>query len=183
MFISEHFLEKHQKKCIHRKFLLILKTKLQLRTTKPSVRKFIPSNLPPAITSLEFLKSEKGKPILFFRGHLFYKDRGIETRIYWKCQNYRKTKCAARVTTVNNNLVKTWKEHNHCGDAGKVEVVQALNTIRTYAETTNRTPHSIISNVSRTLSQAAAPNLPSVDTMIRTIRNIRNRKNCRYRPF
>jgi hypothetical protein len=109
--------------------------------------------------SVEFLKSEKGKPKLCFSGHLFYKDKQNEKKIFWKCQNYRKTKCAARVTTVDNTIVKTWKEHNLCGDAAGVEAAQLLDTIRTCAETTNMTPHSIISNVSRTCSQAAAPKL------------------------
>lgn len=125
--------------------------------------------------SVEFLKSEKGKQKLCFSGHLFFKEKQNEKKFFWKCQNYRKTKCAARVTTVDNTVVETWKEHNHSGDAAVIEAAHLLDTIRTRAETTNNRPHTIISSVSRTCSPAAATQLPSVDAMKRTIRNIRKR--------
>lgn len=125
--------------------------------------------------SVQFLKSEKGKPVLCVGGHLFYKDKQNDTKIHWKCKNYRRSKCVARVTTVDNTIVKTWKEHNHCGDAAGIEAAELLDTIRSKAETTNDAPHVIISSVSTTCSQAAATKLPSVDSMKRTIRNIRNR--------
>ena len=125
--------------------------------------------------SFKFFKSEKGKAKLCFGGHLFYKDKQSGAKIHWNCQNKPKTKCAARVTTVDDKIVKTWKEHIHCRDAAGIEAVQLLNNMRTCAETTNNTPHGIISNISKTCSQVVAPKLPSVDTMKRTIQNIRNR--------
>lgn len=123
--------------------------------------------------SLEFFKSEKGRNMLCHGGHLFYKDKGRDETTHWKCSNFVKTKCKARVTTKNAEVVKTLNEHNHCADAASIEAAVHKDRLRFFAKNSNLTPHSIISEVAATCSDVAAPKLPSVDSMKRTVRNLR----------
>ena len=63
--------------------------------------------------ALEFVSSEKGKSKLCLEGFLFIKDKQVDTKIYWKCEHYKKMKCKARVITVNNHVSSSNNDHNH----------------------------------------------------------------------
>ena len=69
----------------------------------------------------EFVKSEKGKPVLLVNGHLFVKDKQIQDKIYWKCHKFANY-CKCRAITVKENVTVS-KEHNHPGDPTGVEVL------------------------------------------------------------
>lgn len=125
---------------------------------------------------LQFVMSGKGKRKLLSSGHLFHKERQTDEKISWRCEQFQKLKCPARVTTVGDEIVKVGKDHNHVGDAAQVEAAKIYDSIRTSAKTTNDTPQNIISEVTLGCSQAAAPKLPRIDTMKRSIRRIRQQQ-------
>lgn len=125
--------------------------------------------------ALEYITSEKGKRLLFDEGHFFYTDRKVDSKIYWKCESYHKVKCAARMITLDDSVIKRSGTHNHLGDAAHVEKMQVMTTMRDAARRTRDAPHYIISNVVSGVSQAAASRLGKVSSMKRTIRKIRTR--------
>lgn len=127
--------------------------------------------------ALQFIATEKGKKKLCEGGHCFFKDKTVDEKTHWRCEKYQQVKCPARVTTVEDEIVKRWKEHNHAGDAAKVEAAKILDNIRNSAKNTRDTPHFILSNASVGCSQAAAAKLPSVNTIKRSVRNIRQRQD------
>ncbi|KAG8232524.1 hypothetical protein J437_LFUL013094 [Ladona fulva] len=65
---------------------------------------------------LSFVASEKGKRKLRLGGHLFFKDKQVGDKIYWKCERFQKFKCKARVTTVGDKIIIRCHEHNHAAE-------------------------------------------------------------------
>ena len=120
-----------------------------------------------------FIQSEKGKKKLCINNYMYFKERQIEDKIHWKCEQYQKTKCRARVTTVGDKIFKTLNEHNHLADAANVEAAKICEEVRIKAKNSTDSPHSILSIAFDGCSQAAAGKLPSTDTLKRTMRNIR----------
>lgn len=131
--------------------------------------------------SVEYVKSEKGKSKLSLDGFLFVKDKQLANKIYWKCENFQKTKCKARIITDGINT-KCTKEHNHGGDAASVEVAKIMEDIRNAAITTRDTPQFIISNHVHKISSSSVNKFPEIKTVKRTIRNIRNRNEIHSLP-
>ncbi len=124
-----------------------------------------------------YIESEKRKKKLCVAGHLFYMERQTNDKTFWKCEMYQKTKCRARIHLIDDIIVKTLNDHNHVGDARKIEVEQACANIRLQAEETTHSPNVILSSTLAECSQATAGNLPSFDNLKRTMRNIRQRNN------
>ena len=125
-----------------------------------------------------YIGSEKGKRKLCFNGHLFYKERQTSDKTFWKCEMYQKTKCRARIHVADNKIVKVLKEHNHLGDAAKVEVETIYENVRKQAVETTHSPNVILSSALDECSQAAASKLPSIGNIKRTMRMIRQRNNA-----
>lgn len=99
---------------------------------------------------LEFLNSQKGKPQLLVNGHLFSFHKALENGDRtWKCVNYNKSSCMARVHTDRNdsNIVQHLREHNHAADAAKLKAKSVVNQLRQRAHETEESPHQIIANV------------------------------------
>jgi hypothetical protein len=63
--------------------------------------------------ALEFLVSEKGRRKLLVDGHVYVKDKAVNTKIYWKCDKFALMKCHARVHTEGDRILKHIGEHNH----------------------------------------------------------------------
>lgn len=126
--------------------------------------------------ALKFVTSEKGKPKLLFDGHLYYKDKEVDVnKIYWKCENYRKVKCVARLVSEGDHIIKKSGDHNHVADAANVEGGIVMSHIRENAKHTQDAPQLIISNASVGLSSAAATTFAKVSSIKRTIRNVRTK--------
>lgn len=47
----------------------------------------------------EFGKSQRGAPVLLYRGNTFVKDRQFLETINWRCALFKKLKCRARAVT------------------------------------------------------------------------------------
>ena len=128
--------------------------------------------------ALKFVSSEKGRPKLLLDGYLYYKDKQVQERVYWKCERFRNIKCGARVVTECDSVLSMRSEHNHIGDAAHVEAEKVMTVIRDAARNTRDTPTYIVSSASIGASQGAVAKLPSVSNMKRTIRNVRVKENA-----
>ncbi|ESN98187.1 hypothetical protein HELRODRAFT_177435 [Helobdella robusta] len=123
--------------------------------------------------SLEFVYSEKGKRKLIDSGHLFVKDAATEEKTFWKCDQYQNLVCRARLHTRHDKIVKRVGEHNHAGNAARVEVVKVVNQMKNDARETQDVPQRIITNSFISLSQAASGLMPNISILKKTIRNTR----------
>lgn len=96
--------------------------------------------------ALQYIESEKGHKKLVHDGYLFYKNRENGNKIYWKCDKYHKFKCRVRLTTENEQIVKSFAfnepRHNHTIDAA--EITDARKS-RQMAKSTNDSPQPVIS--------------------------------------
>lgn len=60
-----------------------------------------------------FVLSRRGKPQLFYNGHLFTKDGFVNGRVYWRCSETRRGTCMARLLTTTNSLTEKQPIHDH----------------------------------------------------------------------
>lgn len=61
---------------------------------------------------MEFLKSQKGKRILRYKGYTYYSQyTGLKTR--WLCSTHYPKGCRASIYTINDKVIKLTGEHNH----------------------------------------------------------------------
>ncbi|XP_050501027.1 FLYWCH-type zinc finger-containing protein 1-like [Diabrotica virgifera virgifera] len=125
----------------------------------------------------KFFKSSKGKDMLSFHGYLYVQDKSCDTKVYWKCANFKKFSCKGRAIQRRPEEVKETGEHNHAGEAAVITAKEAYSNMKEAAVRTRDTPHYIISNSSCQLHFAASSQLPSIESMKRTIRNVRLKKN------
>lgn len=63
--------------------------------------------------SFAFVMSRRGKPQLYYGGHLFNSDAVKNGRVYWRCSETRRSTCMARLITTNNDLVEKQPYHDH----------------------------------------------------------------------
>nr|CAD7458958.1 unnamed protein product [Timema tahoe] len=131
------------------------------------------------VMALKFVMSEKGRRKLLLDGHLYYKEKQVEERVYWKCERFQSVKCGARVITESDIIILSKRnEHNHLGDAAHVAAENLMVNIRDTAKNTRDTPTCIMASVSSGASQSVVAKLPGVPNMKRTIRNIRMKANA-----
>lgn len=122
--------------------------------------------------TLEFVSSEKGKQKLVYSGHLYVNDRRCGEKLYWKCDQNQKFKCRARVHTMKNEVIKQIGEHNHAGNSARVEVTKVVNVMKEKAKT-NQDIRKIVTDAFVGLSQVAADQMPSLESLKKNIRNAR----------
>ncbi|CAB4060953.1 unnamed protein product [Lepeophtheirus salmonis] len=90
---------------------------------------------------------------------------------------YQKTKCRSRIHLAKEEIVKVVGEHNHLGDAAKVEVETIYQNIRSKAVETVETLNIILSTSFEGCSQAAPAKLTSIKNIKRTMHTIRQRSS------
>lgn len=57
--------------------------------------------------------SRRGKPQLYYQGHLFNSDAIKNGRVYWRCSETRRSTCAARLLTIRDKLIEKQPVHDH----------------------------------------------------------------------
>jgi len=63
-------------------------------------------------------------------GFVFIYEKAFNGRKYWKCEQYQKFKCPARVIVTYDGQQIFKKEHNHTGNSAKVEAAKVVNEIK-----------------------------------------------------
>lgn len=64
-------------------------------------------------TPLEFILSKRSHPQLVHDGYSFNCERVMKFKKVWRCSQSHKTKCRARIATVNSELIVVNPHHNH----------------------------------------------------------------------
>lgn len=57
--------------------------------------------------SLQYIKDDKGKDQLLYKGYLYKKVRASGNKTFWKCAEYRKYCCTGRAHTSHNQVIKS----------------------------------------------------------------------------
>ncbi|XP_026538774.1 uncharacterized protein LOC113422199 [Notechis scutatus] len=57
--------------------------------------------------SLQYIKDDKGKDQLFYKGYLYKKVRASGNKTFWKCAEYRKYCCTGRAHTSHDQVIKS----------------------------------------------------------------------------
>lgn len=68
-----------------------------------------------------YVLSRRGKPQLYYQGHLFNSDAIKNGRVYWRCSETRRSTCAARLLTVNEKLIEKQPHHDHPPNTCRVD--------------------------------------------------------------
>ena len=64
----------------------------------------------------QFIVSSRGHyQLVDSRGYIYSKERTINSKTHWECtyRSAQRTKCSARVSTIDLKIVKYKSEHNH----------------------------------------------------------------------
>lgn len=62
--------------------------------------------------SLQYIKSQKGRAQLLYKGYLHKKERASGDKILWKCADYHKFRCTGRAHTRHGRVIK-YVSHMH----------------------------------------------------------------------
>src|SRR5256885_1467486 len=111
---------------------------------------------------LELTTSQKGKPLLIIKGHLFRKEKNSNEKQIWRCVNYDKSKCKARCHTIENEIMSEEGEHNHVPDPAKIKAKEVIKEIKDKAKCTQSNPNQIIADVTIELGSSTASKLPAM---------------------
>lgn len=133
-----------------------------------------------------YVESEKGKQQVLLNGFVYNKERMTNEKSIWKCVSYFKTKCKARLHIVKNVISVPPSEHNHAGEAAKVEVACHMKRIRDEAKKSlPGTTQRILSKESETISISVAAQMPQNHSIKRRIRASRrnNAAGDKYEPI
>ncbi|KAI5646715.1 FLYWCH zinc finger domain-containing protein [Phthorimaea operculella] len=63
------------------------------------------------VTIVNVVTSSKGRKLLVYKGYCFYLDNNLKFTQNWACARY--PQCKARVTTLQQKLLRTTAAHNH----------------------------------------------------------------------
>lgn len=58
---------------------------------------------------------------LVHENYIYHVNRRYNDSIFWKCTEYKKLNCKARVITTNKTIRKNWIEHNHPPKTEKIQ--------------------------------------------------------------
>lgn len=100
--------------------------------------------------ALQLVVSNKGKNQLLHNGYLYSEEKDLSGGgKAWKCTEYVKSRCTARVHTdcENSMVTKEINEHTHAADAAKVQAKRKVNELKERARDTQETPHEIVAAV------------------------------------
>lgn len=67
---------------------------------------------------------------------MFYRDKQIKSKVYWKCVLNKIFKRGGRVYVENYEVVKSF-DHNNIPDKARIEKKELNHTIQHYARTSN----------------------------------------------
>lgn len=65
------------------------------------------------VSDIYYNKTIFGNKKIIIDGMQFLKDKAIGNTVYWRCNQRLKLKCKARVTTMENEIVRVNLQHNH----------------------------------------------------------------------
>lgn len=64
-------------------------------------------------SSIKFVRSLRGNPLILLQGFKFYKYRTIGLKSRWQCSTHNSKGCTAFVHTIDDEIIKVKNDHNH----------------------------------------------------------------------
>lgn len=115
---------------------------------------------------VQLTKTNKNKDLAVVLGQGYLLDRRKDSRFYWRCQEFYKESCRARLITElvsegNHRYVSESGEHAHKPSPTKKGRLDALDTIKRKARTTRDKPATIITETHQALSREELATVPS----------------------
>ena len=132
--------------------------------------------------SLLFSKTEKGEPVLLENGFDYIQERTHKSKLHWRCTQYNKQKCKARLHTTNNTICHRGGDHNHASNPSISGIRQCRSEICDLSKTTMAT-HSIVATSITTACAVVLSQLPLINNLKRTVgRQRATNLNCPTNP-
>jgi hypothetical protein len=110
------------------------------------------------------------------RGHLYIKEKQIEEKIFWKCEQSRNFHCRARLRVIDEIIRKRISIHNHAGDAARIGAAKVVEEVKKRASDTQDGSHRIVTEAYRELPRAIVGKMPPNGALKKAIQNLRNRE-------
>jgi len=77
---------------------------------------------------------------------IYCKNRnGVENKRYWRCENYKSSKCPGTVLTDSDNKVLVLNDHNHGPSPTRIELARIKDNINKAAVTSSLSPRALVS--------------------------------------
>ncbi|PRD27429.1 UNVERIFIED_CONTAM: hypothetical protein NCL1_35362 [Trichonephila clavipes] len=76
----------------------------------------------PEYNRIQFVRSQKGTEMLIHDGFPFVRHFTTDKKTYWRCADFQKHRCTARIHTYESNFLRKISEHNHsCRNFSTIE--------------------------------------------------------------
>ena len=124
--------------------------------------------------TIEFSTSNRGRPIVIRRGHIYNLERETDIKTFWRCNFFYKTKCKCRLETIGSTVLKSLKAHNHLAETEISEKQKAYADLKKRAAICkNQPPGCLIATFSMELEEHVLQQLNTPRKLF-TIREERN---------
>ncbi|CAF3804450.1 unnamed protein product [Rotaria sordida] len=129
-------------------------------------------------TSVEFITTTKGRPLMILDGFSYIQDRRSDTKTYWRCENHKTFNCHFRIHTCNESVTKTHvkilKQHgDHTAsckrDFIKLSLRKFHEDIADRGKNTQETTDTVLIQCISKLPDSTRIRLPPLDHVKRTI--------------
>jgi hypothetical protein len=125
------------------------------------------------MSTVEFVKTNRGKDQVLYKGYLFYYESSEGGTDKYRCKNYQRN-CKARVHLEDGDVVKIVGEHNHAASAAKVEATKVMTQIKEDAKKENpKATQQIIAENLVGLNNPVLASLPLHRSVARLVRKVK----------
>ena len=91
----------------------------------------------------QFVETNRNRKKLYCGGFFYTKIKRTDSAEYWKCDQWV-NKCKGRATINSDGGITLNGVHNHEGNPAKLEVAEAVGTIKKRAQSERDAPRAII---------------------------------------
>ena len=121
--------------------------------------------------------TSKGKPSVLHKQYEFVKHREYTNgNIQWRCKSYQNSKCQARLTTKNDEIVSDCDpQHTHDGNKENILARQAVAEMKDKMGEVSATTTAVIGSVSTQLESGVLTALPKKTSLKRTLHRKRQK--------
>ncbi|XP_029342559.1 FLYWCH-type zinc finger-containing protein 1-like [Acyrthosiphon pisum] len=126
--------------------------------------------------TFQMLKTEKGKDMLCYDGHIFLKEKENGTKSIWKCNQYYKNKCRGRLHLSKVKILKN-TDHNHVPSSSEIQIKKTLNKLKDIASNnSDMSTQSVIGSALNQIPIESSGQLPNINILKRTIQRVHKQK-------
>ena len=93
--------------------------------------------------TIEFLTSNRGRPIVIRQGHTYNLVRETDIETFRRCNFFYKTKCKCRLQTFGSTVLKCFVPHNHLAEPENAEKQKAYAELKRFCHNCDTNKFSI----------------------------------------